>query len=88
MIVLSWVVLGGLIGLLANRLLRLSFPGGRLGMIAAGATGAFLGGALARLLADRGIGGFDATSLLVAALWAVVLLTAIRTADYVEPRPH
>jgi uncharacterized membrane protein YeaQ/YmgE (transglycosylase-associated protein family) len=88
MIVVSWVVLGGLIGLLANRLLRLSFPGGRLGMIAAGATGAFLGGALARLLADRGIGGFDATSLLVAALGAVVLLSAIRTADYAEPRPH
>jgi uncharacterized membrane protein YeaQ/YmgE (transglycosylase-associated protein family) len=88
MIVVSWVVLGALIGLLANRLLRPSFPGGRLGMMAAGATGAFLGGALARLLADRGIDGFDATSLLVAAVGAVVLLSAIRTADYAEQRPH
>jgi uncharacterized membrane protein YeaQ/YmgE (transglycosylase-associated protein family) len=88
MIVVSWVVLGGLIGLLANRLLRVSFPGGTLGMIAAGATGAFLGGALARLLAHRGIAGFDTTSLLVAALGAVVLLSAIRTADYAEPRPR
>jgi uncharacterized membrane protein YeaQ/YmgE (transglycosylase-associated protein family) len=88
MIVVGWVVLGGLIGLLANRFLRLSFPGGTLGTIAAGATGAFLGGALARLLADRGIAGFDTTSLVVAAVGAVVLLSAIRTADYAEPRPH
>jgi uncharacterized membrane protein YeaQ/YmgE (transglycosylase-associated protein family) len=88
MIVVSWVVLGGLIGLLANRLLRMSLPGGRLGTIAAGATGAFLGGGLARLLADRGMASFDTTSLLVAALGAVVLLSAIRTADYAEPRPR
>ena len=86
--VVGWVVLGGLIGLLANRLLRMSFPGGRLGMTAAGATGAFLGGALARLLAGGGMAGFDTTSLLIAALGAVVLLSAIRTADYAEPRPR
>jgi uncharacterized membrane protein YeaQ/YmgE (transglycosylase-associated protein family) len=88
MIIVSWVVLGGLIGLLANRLLRVSFPGGTLGTIAAGATGAFLGGGLARLLANRGLAGFDTTSLLIAALGAIVLLSAIRTADYAEPRPH
>jgi uncharacterized membrane protein YeaQ/YmgE (transglycosylase-associated protein family) len=88
MIVVSWVVLGGLIGLLANRLLRVGFPGGALGTIAAGATGAFLGGGLARLLAHRGLAGFDTTSLLIAALGAIVLLSAIRTADYAEPRPH
>ena len=87
MIVVSWVVVGGLIGLLANRLL-VDFPGGTLGTIAAGATGAFLGGALARLLAHRGTAGFDTTSLLVAALGAIVLLSAIRTADHAEPRPH
>jgi uncharacterized membrane protein YeaQ/YmgE (transglycosylase-associated protein family) len=88
MIVASWIALGSLIGLLAHRVLRVSFPGGTLGTIAAGATGAFLGGALARLLADRGIAGFDTTSLLVAALGAIVLLSAIRTADYTEPRPR
>jgi uncharacterized membrane protein YeaQ/YmgE (transglycosylase-associated protein family) len=86
MIVLSWIVLGGLVGLLADRLLRVSFPGGSVGTIAAGATGAFLGGGLARLLADRGIGGFDGTSLLIAAIGAIVLLSAIRTADHTEPR--
>jgi uncharacterized membrane protein YeaQ/YmgE (transglycosylase-associated protein family) len=86
MIVLSWIVLGGLVGLLADRLLRVSFPGGSVGTIAAGATGAFLGGGLARLLADRGIGGFDGTSQLIAAIGAIVLLSAIRTADHTEPR--
>jgi uncharacterized membrane protein YeaQ/YmgE (transglycosylase-associated protein family) len=87
MIVVGWVALGGLLGLLANRLLRVRLPGGTLGTIAAGATGAFLGGALTRLLGDRGISGFDTTSLVVAALGAIVLLSAVRTADYAEPRP-
>jgi uncharacterized membrane protein YeaQ/YmgE (transglycosylase-associated protein family) len=88
MIVLGWIVIGGLIGLIANRLLRVSFPGGTLGTVAAGATGAFLGGGLARLLANRGIDGFDTTSLVVAAIGAIVLLSAVRTADHAEPRPH
>jgi uncharacterized membrane protein YeaQ/YmgE (transglycosylase-associated protein family) len=86
MIVVVWILIGALIALIADRLVRLRFPGGTLGMLATGATGAFLGGALARLLADRGITGFDATSLLVAAVGAVVLLGAIRTADDTEPR--
>jgi uncharacterized membrane protein YeaQ/YmgE (transglycosylase-associated protein family) len=88
MIVVGWVVIGGLIGLIADRVLRVTFPGGTLGTVAAGATGAFLGGGLARLLADRGIDGFDTTSLVVAAIGAIVLLSAVRTADHAEPRPH
>jgi uncharacterized membrane protein YeaQ/YmgE (transglycosylase-associated protein family) len=86
MIVLSWIVLGALIGLVADRLMRVSFPGGTVGTIAGGATGAFLGGGLARLLADRGAAGFDGTSLLIAAIGAIVLLSAVRTADHTEPR--
>lgn len=85
MIVVAWLAIGALIGLLGSRLLRLRFPGGTWGTIAAGMTGAFLGGGLARLLSDRGLAGFDAVSLLVAALGALVLLTAVRTADYSEP---
>lgn len=88
MIVLGWLVLGGIIGLFASRVLRVRFPGGTLGTIAAGATGGFLGGALARVLADRGIAGFDATSLLIAAIGAVVFVSAVRSADSSEPRPH
>jgi uncharacterized membrane protein YeaQ/YmgE (transglycosylase-associated protein family) len=88
MIVVGWVVIGGLIGLIADRVLRVTFPGGTLGTVAAGATGAFLGGGLARLLAHRGIAGFDTTSLLVAAIGAIVLLSAVRTADDAEPRTH
>lgn len=85
MIVVGWLAIGGLIGLVADRVLRVSFPGGTLGTVAAGATGAFLGGGLARLVADRGITGVDATSLLIAAVGAIVLLSAVRTADQTEP---
>jgi uncharacterized membrane protein YeaQ/YmgE (transglycosylase-associated protein family) len=88
MIVVGWIALGGLIGLFADRLLQLRFPGGTLGTIAAGGAGAFLGGGLARLLAHRGVGGFDTTSLVVAGIGAIVLLSAVRTADRAEPRTH
>jgi uncharacterized membrane protein YeaQ/YmgE (transglycosylase-associated protein family) len=77
-----------MIGLFANRVLGVRFPGGKLGTIAAGATGGFLGGALARVLADRGTAGFDATSLLIAAIGAVVFVSAVRSADSTEPRAH
>jgi uncharacterized membrane protein YeaQ/YmgE (transglycosylase-associated protein family) len=88
MIVVGWVVIGGVIGLIAYRVLRVTFPGGSLGTVAAGATGAFLGGGLTRLLADRGLAGLDTTSLVVAAIGAIVLLSAVRTADHAEPRAH
>ena len=71
---------------MSRSLMRVSFPGGTVGTIAGGATGAFLGGGLARLLADRGIAGFDATSVVIAAFGAIVLLSAIRTADHAEPQ--
>ena len=88
MIVAGWIVIGSLIGLIADRLLRASFPGGVLGTMVGGATGAVLGGGLARLLSHRGIAGFDTTSLVVAAIGAIVLLSAVRTADHAEPRPR
>jgi uncharacterized membrane protein YeaQ/YmgE (transglycosylase-associated protein family) len=84
MIVVGWLAIGALIGAIAHRL-RMPFPGGLLGSIAAGATGGFLGGGLARLLAHRGVGGFDSASLLIAAVGAVVLVTAVRGADQAEP---
>ncbi len=84
--IISWIVLGTIMGFLVNWLIPGKFPGGVLGTIAGGAAGAFLGGAVFSLLADRGVSGFDAVSLLIALAGAAALLTVIRKAGEAEPR--
>jgi uncharacterized membrane protein YeaQ/YmgE (transglycosylase-associated protein family) len=84
--IISWIVLGAIIGFLANRLVPGEFPGGVLGTIAGGAAGAFLGGAVFALIASRGVAGFDVVSLLIAFIGAALLLTIVRKAGYAEPR--
>ena len=86
--VVSWIVLGTIIGLLVNWLLPGRFPGGVLGTIAGGMGGAFLGGGIFTLATDKGVAGFDPLSLLIAFIGAAVLLTIVHWAGYAEPRTH
>ena len=83
--IVSWLVLGAIVGGAANRLVPGRFPGGAIGTVVGGAAGAFLGGAGFSLLVDRGVSGFDPLGLLMALLGAALLLTAVRKADYAEP---
>ena len=84
--ILSWIVLGTIMGFLANRVVPGKFPGGVLGTVVGGIVGAFLGGAIFSLIASRGVGGFDIVSLLIAFVGAVLLLTIVRKAGYARPR--
>jgi uncharacterized membrane protein YeaQ/YmgE (transglycosylase-associated protein family) len=84
--IVSWIVLGTIVGILANWLMPGRFPGGLLGTIVGGMAGAFLGGAIFSLVASRGVAGFDLVSLLIAFFGAALLLTIIRKAGYAEPR--
>ena len=86
--IISWIVLGTIIGFLANWLVPGRFPGGLLGTIAGGMAGAFLGGAIFSLIASRGVSGFDAVSLLIAFVGAALLITIVRKVGYAEPRTH
>jgi uncharacterized membrane protein YeaQ/YmgE (transglycosylase-associated protein family) len=83
--IVSWIVLGGIMGVLANRLMPGRFPGGVLGTVAGGMAGAFLGGAIFSLLADRGVDGFDVVSLLIAFAGAAMILTIVHKTGYAEP---
>ena len=65
-----------------------AFPAGRLGAALAGAGGAFLGGGMFTLLADRALSRVDVLSLAAAATAAAVLLAAVRSAQFAEPRPQ
>lgn len=70
---LSWVVVGGLAGLLAQYLMG----GGRSGCLMTvllGVVGALIGGFIMGLFGFGGVNGIDIWSVLVATLGAVVLL--------------
>jgi uncharacterized membrane protein YeaQ/YmgE (transglycosylase-associated protein family) len=86
--IISWIVLGTIMGFLANWLVPVKFPGGVLGPIAGGVAGAFLGGAVFSLIASRGVSGFDILSLLIAFIGAALLLTIVRKAGDAQPRTH
>ena len=84
----SWLAVGGGIGLAAAAMSSVAFPAGRAGAALAGAAGAFLGGGLFTLLADRALSRLDVLSLAPAATAAAVLLAAVRSAQFAEPRPQ
>jgi uncharacterized membrane protein YeaQ/YmgE (transglycosylase-associated protein family) len=84
----SWVALGSGIGLVAAAVSPAAYPAGRTGAVLAGAAGAFLGGGLFTLLADRHLSRIDALGLAIAATAAAVVLAAVRSAQFAEPRPQ
>ena len=86
MAILSWVIMGALVGLSANWLVASRFPGGIVGTVVGGTLGAVLGGLIFSIVLGRGVTGFDVISLLIAFAGAAVLLTLLRKAGHAEPR--
>lgn len=86
--IISWIALGTITGVLANWVVRGRFPGGLVGTVVGGTAGAFLGGAVFSLAADRGVAGFDALSLLIAFFGAALLLTLVRKAGHAGPSAY
>jgi uncharacterized membrane protein YeaQ/YmgE (transglycosylase-associated protein family) len=86
MSIITWIVLGAIMGFMANRLAPGRFPAGVLGTVIGGVAGAFLGGATFSLIAGRGVSGFDGLSLLIAFAGAAALLAILRKASLAEPR--
>jgi uncharacterized membrane protein YeaQ/YmgE (transglycosylase-associated protein family) len=86
MSIIAWIVLGAIMGFLANRLSPGRFPGGVLGTVIGGIAGAFLGGAIFSLIAGRGVSGVDGLSLLIAFAGAAALLAILSKTGLVEPR--
>jgi uncharacterized membrane protein YeaQ/YmgE (transglycosylase-associated protein family) len=72
--ILSWILLGLLVGVLAKWLMPGPDPGGTIMTIILGIAGAFVGGFLASLVGMGSVTGFDIRSLLVAVGGAVLLL--------------
>ncbi|MDD2568873.1 MAG: GlsB/YeaQ/YmgE family stress response membrane protein [Clostridia bacterium] len=75
--IISWIVLGGLVGWVASMIMRKNASMGVLANIIVGIIGAFIGGFIMNLIGKYGITGFNIKSFLVALVGAVVLLAII-----------
>lgn len=76
--VFSWIVVGLVAGVLAKFALPGDDPGGILLTIVIGMVGAIVGGYLFGLIGGPSVTGFNLTSVLIAAVGAVVLLAGYR----------
>lgn len=72
--ILSWLVLGLIVGLLAKWIMPGPDPGGLLVTIALGVAGAFVGGFLGSLVGLGTVTGFNLGSLALAVAGALLLL--------------
>jgi uncharacterized membrane protein YeaQ/YmgE (transglycosylase-associated protein family) len=76
--ILSWVVMGFIVGLLAKFIMPGRDPGGIIVTILIGIAGAFLGGFLGSYLGLGPVTGFNVGSILVATGGAILLLIVYR----------
>ena len=78
MSILLWILFGALVGWIASIIMKTNDQQGAVANIIIGIVGAFIGGALARVLGAEGVTGFNLTSIAVAVLGAVILIAIIR----------
>ncbi len=74
----SWAVLGLIVGGIAKAIHPGPDPGGILGTMVIGLVGAVLGGSIGSLIGIGGVAGFDLKSLGLAVFGALVLLLGFR----------
>ena len=76
--ILSWILLGLIVGVLAKWIMPGDDPGGIFVTIGLGIAGAFVGGFLASLLGIATTGGFSLGGIVVATAGALLLLFGYR----------
>ena len=76
--ILSWLVLGLVVGIIAKFLMPGKDPGGFVITIILGIAGAFVGGFIGSRIGFGTVSGFDLRSLLIAVGGAVLLLVIYR----------
>jgi uncharacterized membrane protein YeaQ/YmgE (transglycosylase-associated protein family) len=76
--ILSWIVMGLIVGLLAKFVVPGKDPGGLIITICIGIAGAFVGGFIGSFFGLGEVTGFNVGSLLLAIAGAVIILIAYR----------
>ena len=76
--ILSWIVMGLIVGVLATLVMPGKDPGGFFLTVLLGIGGAFVGGFVGNFLGFGSVSGFDVRSLVLAVGGSVLLLIAFR----------
>jgi len=76
--ILSWIILGSIVGIIAKFIMPGKDPGGIFITIILGIAGAFVGGFIASALGLGSVTGFDIRSLLIAVGGSILLLIIYR----------
>jgi len=76
--ILSWIVLGLIVGVLAKFVMPGKDGGGFVVTVVLGIVGAFVGGYIGSALGIGGVSGFNVPSIFVATLGAVIVLLVYR----------
>lgn len=76
--IIAWIIFGALAGWIASIIVRNNEQQGAFGNIIVGIAGALIGGFIVQLVGGNGISGFNVSSLIVAVLGSVVLLTIVK----------
>lgn len=74
---ISWILVGGIAGMLASKLMGYEKKGCFTNIVV-GIIGAFLGGLIVGLLGGTGVTGFNLWSLFVAVIGAVVFIGIVK----------
>ena len=76
--IILWIIFGAIVGWIASIIMRTNEEMGAAANIIIGIIGAFIGGAVSRLIGGPTVTGFNFTSILVAIIGAVILIFFIR----------
>lgn len=75
--IFSWIIVGGLAGWIAGKIMDVS-ERGLVKNILTGIVGAFLGGLLCSLIGGTGVTGFNLWSIFVAVIGAIIFIWLVR----------
>ena len=76
--IISWIVLGAIVGVIAKLIMPGKDPGGMIVTILLGIAGAFVGGYISTILGFGSVTGFNILSLVIAVGGALILLVIYR----------
>ena len=76
--ILSWIILGAIVGVIAKLVMPGKDPGGMIVTILLGIAGAFVGGYISSILGFGSVTGINLVSLIIAVGGALILLTIYR----------
>ena len=76
--IISWIVLGAIVGVIAKLIMPGKDPGGMIVTILLGIAGAFVGGYISTILGIGSVTGFNILSLVIAVGGALILLIIYR----------